>query len=166
MRPFPLNRNPKHDQAVGRALGVSRQLVVGDLLPLPNRSMSPQQTPSRLRINVSSGASRFIPGRTVSPRKALLSLPSRARCQFFDTREFRPWAGRTYVAQRAPGRSQGSRNTAGKRRPCRDGGEIAQFFACAQKSDGAFNIDPPTSSYAIMRRAKPYRGVEAWARQR
>ena len=47
----------------------------------------------------------------------------------------------------------------GKRRPCRDGGggEIAQFFACAQKSDRAFNIDPPMSSYAIMRRAKPYR---------
>ena len=36
--------------------------------------------------------------------------------------------------------------------------EVAQFFACAQKSDRAFNIDPPTSSFAIMRRAKPYRG--------
>ena len=31
--------------------------------------------------------------------------------------------------------------------------EIARFFACAQKSDRAFNIDPPASSYAIMRRA-------------
>jgi hypothetical protein len=27
-----------------------------------------------------------------------------------------------------------------------------------QKSDRAFNIDPPTSSYANMRRACPYRG--------
>jgi hypothetical protein len=27
-----------------------------------------------------------------------------------------------------------------------------------QAGGGAFNIDPPTSSYAIMRRARPYRG--------
>jgi hypothetical protein len=27
-----------------------------------------------------------------------------------------------------------------------------------KQSDRAFNIDPPTSSYAIMRRARPYRG--------
>ena len=26
------------------------------------------------------------------------------------------------------------------------------------KGDCAFDIDPPTSSYAIMRRARPYRG--------
>jgi hypothetical protein len=26
------------------------------------------------------------------------------------------------------------------------------------KGDRAFNIDPPTPSYAIMRRARPYRG--------
>ena len=54
----------------------------------------------------------------------------------------------------------GSRSTAGKRRPCRDGGggEIARCLACARKGDRAFDIDPPTSSYAIMRRARPYRG--------
>jgi hypothetical protein len=48
----------------------------------------------------------------------------------------------------------------GKRRPCRDdgGGEIARCLACTRKGDRAFNIDPPTSSYAIMRRARPYRG--------
>ncbi len=48
----------------------------------------------------------------------------------------------------------------GKRRPCRDGGggEIARCLASARKSDRAFNIDPPTSSYVIMRRARPYRG--------
>src|SRR5437660_3421154 len=45
----------------------------------------------------------------------------------------------------------------GKRRPCRDGGggEIARCLACARKGDRAFNIDPPASSYAIMRRARP-----------
>src|SRR5262249_26184164 len=35
------------------------------------------------------------------------------------------------------------------------GGEIAQCLACARKGDRAFNIDPPTSSYAIKRRACP-----------
>ncbi len=47
----------------------------------------------------------------------------------------------------------------GRRRPCRDGGggEIARCLACARKGDRAFNIDPPTSSNAIMRRARPYR---------
>jgi len=44
--------------------------------------------------------------------------------------------------------------------PCRDGGggEIVRCFASTQKGDRAFNIDPPASSYAIMRRARPYRG--------
>jgi len=48
----------------------------------------------------------------------------------------------------------------GKSRPCRDGGggEIVRFFACVQKDDRACNIGPPASSYAIMRRARPYRG--------
>src|SRR6185437_2366960 len=48
----------------------------------------------------------------------------------------------------------------GKSRPCRDGGggEIVRFFASVRKGDRACNIDPPTSSYAIMRRACPYRG--------
>jgi len=48
----------------------------------------------------------------------------------------------------------------GKRRPCRDGGggEIVRFFASVRKGDRACNIDPPASSYAIMRRACPYRG--------
>jgi hypothetical protein len=47
-----------------------------------------------------------------------------------------------------------------KRRPCRDdgAGKIARCLACARKGDRAFNIDPPTSSYAIMRRVHPYRG--------
>ena len=31
-------------------------------------------------------------------------------------------------------------------------------MASARKGDRAFNIDPPASSYAIMRRAGPYRG--------
>jgi hypothetical protein len=38
------------------------------------------------------------------------------------------------------------------------GGEIARCLTCARKGDRAFDIDPPTSSYAIMRRARPYRG--------
>src|SRR6266480_4993469 len=48
----------------------------------------------------------------------------------------------------------------GKRCPCRDdgGGEIARFFASLNQRDCACNIDPPASSYAIMRRAGPYRG--------
>ena len=45
----------------------------------------------------------------------------------------------------------------GKSRPCRDGGggEIVRFFASVRKGDRACNIDPPASSYAIMRRASP-----------
>src|SRR4030095_9402109 len=48
----------------------------------------------------------------------------------------------------------------GKRRPCRDdgGGEIARFFASSQSERLRLHIDPPASSYAIMRRAGPYRG--------
>jgi len=48
----------------------------------------------------------------------------------------------------------------GKSRPCRDGGggEIVRCLASARKGDRAFNIDPPASSYATMRRACPYRG--------
>src|SRR5262249_1776259 len=44
--------------------------------------------------------------------------------------------------------------------PCRDdgGGEIVRCLASTRKGDRAFNIDPPASSYAIMRRARPYRG--------
>src|SRR2546430_910229 len=58
-----------------------------------------------------------------------------------------------------PTRFKSSR-TGGKRRPCRDdgGGEIARFFASSHERDCACNIDPPASSYAIMRRARPYRG--------
>src|ERR1700722_13155405 len=57
-------------------------------------------------------------------------------------------------------RSKASRGTAGKSRPCRDGGggEIVRFFASVQTDDRACNIGPPASSYAIMRRACPYRG--------
>src|SRR5258707_12165501 len=48
----------------------------------------------------------------------------------------------------------------GKRRPCRDDGdgEFARFFASVRKADRDFNIEPPASPYAIMRRAYPYRG--------
>ena len=56
--------------------------------------------------------------------------------------------------------SSSSRLPSGRRRPCRDGGggEIAPGFAMLQKSNRASHIDPPASSYAIMRRACPYRG--------
>jgi hypothetical protein len=45
----------------------------------------------------------------------------------------------------------------GKSRPYRDGGggEIVRCFASVRKGDRAFNIDPPASSYAIMRRHAP-----------
>ena len=90
----------------------------------------------------------------MSPRKALLSLPSRARCQFFPHASSTVGGAHLRRAAR-PGEITGFPQHRGKRRPCRDGGEIA-IFACAQKSDRAFNVGPPTSSYAIMRRA--YRG--------
>jgi hypothetical protein len=35
---------------------------------------------------------------------------------------------------------------------------FARFFASARKADRDCNIEPPTSPYAIMRRACPYRG--------
>jgi transposase len=55
----------------------------------------------------------------------------------------------------------------GKRCPYRDGsdGEIVRFFASAREGDREFNIDPPASSYAIMRRARPLPRREPWARQ-
>lgn len=48
----------------------------------------------------------------------------------------------------------------GSERPCRDAGvgEIAPGFAVLERTKRASHIDPPTSSYAIMRRARPYRG--------
>ena len=49
---------------------------------------------------------------------------------------------------------------AGKQRPCRDAGvgAIAPGFAMLARANRASHIDPPASSYAIMRRACPYRG--------
>src|SRR6478672_221828 len=50
--------------------------------------------------------------------------------------------------------------TSGSERPCRDAGvgEIAPGFATLERAKRASHIDPPASSYAIMRRARPYRG--------
>lgn len=50
--------------------------------------------------------------------------------------------------------------TSGSERPCRDAGvgEIALGFAMLERAKRASHIDPPASSYAIMRRARPYRG--------
>ena len=47
-----------------------------------------------------------------------------------------------------------------KRRPCRDDGDgkFVRFFASAREDDRDFNIEPPASPYAIMRRVHPYRG--------
>ena len=51
-------------------------------------------------------------------------------------------------------------STSGNQRPCRDAGvgAIAPGFAMLKKAKRASHIDPPASSYAIMRRASPYRG--------
>ena len=53
-----------------------------------------------------------------------------------------------------------SRPASGSERPCRDAGvgEIALGFAMLKRAKRASHIDPPASSYAIMRRARPYRG--------
>jgi hypothetical protein len=47
-----------------------------------------------------------------------------------------------------------------KRRPCQDDGdgEFDIFCASVRKGDRDCNIEPPASSYAIMRRVHPYRG--------
>ena len=66
--------------------------------------------------------------------------------------------------QRRPPINLRSRTTfprvAGKQRPCRDAGvgAIAPGFAMLARAKRASHIDPPPSSYAIMRRACPYRG--------
>jgi len=57
-------------------------------------------------------------------------------------------------------RSQGSRDTAGKVVPA---GTVAvvrssDVLRALKQRDRAYNIDPPTSSYAIMWRARAYRG--------
>ena len=48
----------------------------------------------------------------------------------------------------------------GNQRPCRDAGvgAIVPGFAMLKRAKRASHIDPPASSYAIMRRAGPYRG--------
>ena len=53
-----------------------------------------------------------------------------------------------------------SRRPAGNERPCRDAGvgAIAPGFAMLERAKRASHIDPPASSYAIMRRVHPYRG--------
>jgi hypothetical protein len=50
--------------------------------------------------------------------------------------------------------------TSGSERPCRDAGvgAIAPGFAMLERAKRASHIDPPASSYAIMRRARSYRG--------
>src|SRR6266480_2767245 len=50
--------------------------------------------------------------------------------------------------------------TSGTQRPCRDAGvgAIALGLAMLKRAKRASHIDPPASSYAIMRRARPYRG--------
>src|SRR3977135_2773943 len=50
--------------------------------------------------------------------------------------------------------------TSGRRRSCRDGGggDIAPGFVMLNRANRASHIDPPASSDAIMRRARPYRG--------
>src|SRR5262249_50773383 len=50
--------------------------------------------------------------------------------------------------------------TRGNGRPCRDAGvgAIALGLAMLERAKRASHIDPPASSYAIMRRARPYRG--------
>jgi hypothetical protein len=49
---------------------------------------------------------------------------------------------------------------AGNRRPCRDAGvgAIALGLAMLERAERASHIDPLTSSYAIMQRARPYCG--------
>jgi hypothetical protein len=48
----------------------------------------------------------------------------------------------------------------GNERPCRDAGvgEIALGLAMLKRANRASHIDPPASSNAIMRRARPYCG--------
>ena len=50
--------------------------------------------------------------------------------------------------------------TSGNQRPCRDAGvgAIAPGFAMLERAKRASHVDPPASSYAIMRKEGPYRG--------
>jgi hypothetical protein len=61
---------------------------------------------------------------------------------------------------RSEGNTETPARTGGKRRPCWDDGddEFARFFASVREADRDFNIEPPASTYAIMRRVHPYRG--------
>ena len=57
-------------------------------------------------------------------------------------------------------RTTGFPPTSGTQRPCRDAGvgAIALGLAMLKRAKRASHIDPPASSFAIMRRARPYRG--------
>jgi hypothetical protein len=66
-----------------------------------------------------------------------------------------PWCSRTIRAWSSTTTGHRARRRRSRKSAS---GEIARCLACARKGDRAFDIDPPTSSYAIMRRARPYRG--------
>src|SRR5215831_16724570 len=65
-----------------------------------------------------------------------------------------------HLLERAITRPKGSCSTAGKDVPAGTMAAVRSpdFLRALNQRDCACNIDPPASSYAIMRRAHPYRG--------
>src|SRR5260370_31668604 len=93
-------------------------------------------------------------------RKSTLRASSRSFCIACGSTEASSTGRRRRLPRNEQTRSQGSRRTAGKDVPA---GTMAvvrspDFLRALNQRDCACNIDPPASSYAIMRRAGPYRG--------
>src|SRR5712671_1337455 len=92
--------------------------------------------------------------------KSPLRASSRSLCIACGSTEPSSTGRRRRLPRNEQTRSQGSRRTAGKDVPA---GTMAvvrspDFLRALNQRDCACNIDPPASSYAIMRRAGPYRG--------
>jgi 8-oxo-dGTP pyrophosphatase MutT (NUDIX family) len=143
--------------------------------PLPSLDLIIRDSDDRvlvgLRINEPAKNYYFVPGGVIRKNESIelafariLRAETGCRATLSDARFLGVYPS-SIGRRRRPPRSTireitGFPRHGGKRRPCRDdgGGEIARCLACARKGDRAFDIDPPTASYAIMRRARPYRG--------
>ena len=93
-------------------------------------------------------------------RRRPAGWPSRSFCTACGSTKLSSTGRRRRLPRNGYNEIKGFPQHGGKRRPCRDDGdgEIARCFASARKGDRDCNIGPPASSYAIMRRACPYRG--------
>jgi hypothetical protein len=134
--------------------------------------LHPQRRP-RQSISTSPGYRTANPSDTPGLTRGTADLYF-LRCGFADFRQLiveqynsaplcrasRPTGRRRRLPRNEHNEITGFPQHSGKRRPCRDArlGAIPPGFAMLKRAKRASHIDPPASSYAIIRRASPYRG--------